>query len=149
MTSSDIVHTAGVHIGTPLDYAFDCLCDPDLLGRWALGCMDLKPTEKTGVFVGHSQFDDSAVHVEFRPARKLGLIDYLVGDLQTRQPRISIRLVPGALCGLPDDHCAAAMTAWRMQDMTQSRWDQLIKTHELEVLLFKAQIETRRQRLPN
>lgn len=143
MALNDIVHTAGVYLETPLDFAFDHLCDPSLLGRWALGCMDLKPTDTEEVFVGRSLFDDASVYVEFLPTRDLGLIDYLVGDQDNRQPRISIRLVPGALCGLPDKHCAAAMTAWRVRDMTQTRWDQLIKTHELEVLLFKAQIETR------
>jgi len=146
MASKAIVHTAGVYLETPFDFAFDHLCDPSLLGRWALGCMDLKPTQIEAVYVGRSLFDDAAVHVAFRPNRALGLIDYLVGDEDNRQPRISIRLVPGALCGLPDDQCAAAMTAWRVRDMTEARWDQLIKTHELEVLLFKAQIEARFKR---
>ncbi|MCR9138212.1 MAG: hypothetical protein NXI27_19595 [Alphaproteobacteria bacterium] len=147
MASSDIVHTAGVYLETPLEFAFDHLCDPQLLGRWALGCMDLKPAGTEGVFVGRSLFDDAAVHVAIHPNRALGLIDYLVGDQDKRQPRISIRLVPGALCDLPDEQCAAAMTAWRVSGMTQARWDQLTKTHEVEVLLFKAQIETRFQRL--
>lgn len=147
MTSNSMVHTAGVYIEAPFDFAFDHLCDPQLLGRWALGCMDLKPADTKDVFVGRSLFDDAPVYVAFRPNRELGLIDYLVGDHTHRLPRISIRLVPAALCDLPDGQCAAAMTAWRVNGMSQSRWDQLVKTHELEVLLFKAQIETRFQRL--
>ncbi len=146
MTSNNVVHTAGVHIDAPLDFAFDHLCDPDLLGRWALGCMDIRPAGSEGVFVGRSLFDDAEVHVEIRPNRDLGLIDYLVGNRDERLPRISIRLVPGALCNLPDDRCAAAMTAWRLEGMDEARWDQLMKTHEVEVLLFKAQIEARFQR---
>ena len=143
MTSSGIVHTAGVHIEVPLDFAFAHLCDPDLLGRWALGCMDIQPTEESGVHVGRSLFDNAPVYVEIRPNRTLALIDYLVGDDALRVPRISIRLAEGKPCNLPEGMCAAAMSAWRVQGMSEDRWDQLMKTHEVEVLLFKAQIETR------
>lgn len=34
------------------------------------------------------------------------------------------------------------MTTWRADWMDDERWNRTCKTHELEVLLFKSQIET-------
>ena len=135
-------HTASAIVDAPLDFAFSQLSDPVRLGRWTLGSMDYQPSGVEGVHIGTSLFDGSKSLVEIRPHRELGMIDYLVGSLERRIPRVSIRLVAGAEWGLADSACIAAMTTWRAAFMNDERWARTRATHELEVLLFKEQIET-------
>lgn len=134
-------HTASAIVDAPLDFVFSQLSDPVRLGRWTLGSMDYRPSGVEGVHLGTSLFDGSTSLVEIRPHRELGMIDYLVGSLEKRIPRVSIRLVAGAEWGLPEAACIAAMTTWRAAFMTDERWTRTRTTHELEVLLFKEQIE--------
>jgi hypothetical protein len=135
-------HTASAIVEAPLDYVFAHLTDSERLGRWTLGSMNYRSTDRPGVHVGTSLFDGSESIVEIRPHRSLGIIDYLVGSLENRIPRVSIRLVAGTEWGLDAGHCIAAMTTWRAAFMTDARWARTCTTHELEVLLFKEQIET-------
>jgi len=134
-------HLASVRIDAPVDFAFARLADPTAVGRWALGSMGLAPTATPGVLRGTSLFDggESLVRIGAHPA--LWLVDYFVG-LAAPEPRISIRLSPGAAWDIGADTCLAAMTTWRPAAMEAWRWARTCTTHELEVLLFKAQIET-------
>lgn len=134
-------HLASVRIDAPIDFAFARLCDGAEVGRWALGSMGLAPTATPGVLRGTSLFDggESLVRISAHPA--LWLVDYFVG-LAAPEPRISIRLSPGAAWDMGAATCLAAMTTWRPAAMEDWRWARTCTTHELEVLLFKAQIET-------
>lgn len=135
-------HLASVRIDAPADFAFAHLSDGRRLGRWALGSMDLVPAEEPGVWLGASLFDGSAAEVEIRPHVALGLIDFHLGPAGARVPRVSIRIAPGPDWGLTAQSCLVAMTTWRAGWMDDERWQRTRTTHELEVLLFKAQIET-------
>ncbi|MBC2835747.1 hypothetical protein [Paragemmobacter straminiformis] len=134
-------HLASVRLDVPFDHAFDCLSDGHRLGRWALGSMDLRPTGEPGLWRGTSLFDGSGAEVEIRPDRRLGLIDFYLGPAGARVPRVSIRVASGPDWGLPETACLVAMTTWRAGWMDDARWQRTCKTHELEVLLFKSQIE--------
>lgn len=136
-----VAHIASVRIEAPANYTFEQLSDAGALSRWALGCMGLLPTGVAGVFRGISLFDGSEAFVEIRNHPNLGLIDYHVGTLAARSPRISIRVAAGTELGLGNTCCLAAMTAWRTSEMDEARWARTCTTHELEALLFKAQIE--------
>lgn len=135
-------HLASCRIAAPAGHVFECLADGRRLGRWALGSMDLVPTGEPGVWRGASLFDGSSAEVEIRPMPELGLIDFHLGAAGARVPRVSIRVTPGPDWGLPEDSCLVAMTTWRAGWMDDARWERTQRTHELEVLLFKAQIET-------
>jgi len=135
-------HLASVRIEVPAATAFAALSDGRRLGRWALGSMDLVPADEPGLWTGKSLFDGSVVAVEIRPHPDLGLIDFHLGPAGARVPRVSIRVTPGPDWGLPADSCLVAMTTWRAGWMDDERWARTCKTHELEVLLFKAQIES-------
>lgn len=135
-------HLASVRIDAPFDTVFDALSDGHRLGRWALGSMDLHPLAEPGLWRGTSLFDGTSAEVEIRPQRALGLIDFHLGPAGARVPRVSIRVVGGADWGQPDTTAMVAMTTWRAAWMDDDRWARTCKTHELEVLLFKAQIET-------
>lgn len=135
-------HTASTIVDAPPDFVFAHLSDARRLGRWTLGSMDYQPSDIAGVHIGTSLFDGSKSMVEIRPHPELAMIDYLVGSLEKRTPRVSIRLVAGAEWGLAETSCIATMTTWRASFMSDDRWKRTCTTHELEVLLFKEQIET-------
>jgi hypothetical protein len=138
--TGEIAHMASATIGVPADYAFACLADPVQVGRWALGCMDLAPTDRPGLWRGMSLFDGSEGFVEVVAQPAAGLIDYRVGSRTARQPRIFIRIAPGPLAGLAESACAVAMIAWR-GGLEADRWARLKATHEAEIWLLKHQIE--------
>ncbi len=140
--SYDIAHIAGIYIDAPLDFTFQYLSNPLLLGNWALGCRQVKPTGIEDLFVGESLFDGSQAYFQIKAYRDLYLIDYEIGSQTKRVPRISIRLASNEWCDLSEDQCAVAMFAWRTRTMQTARWQQLIRAHECEILLVKAQIET-------
>ncbi|WP_306119317.1 MULTISPECIES: hypothetical protein [unclassified Roseitalea] len=137
-----VAHMASVTLEVPLNFAFDRLTEPAALGRWTLGSFGLAPIGQGDLVEGVSLFDGARSIVEIVPHRGLGLIDYHVGDRRTRVPRVSIRLSPGSDWGLDADSCLAAMSTWRAGWMDEERWARTCATHECEVLLFKAQIET-------
>jgi hypothetical protein len=137
---TDVAHTAAATVLVPAGVAFASLADPGRIGRWALGCMGLAPTDLAGVWRGVSLFDGSEGFVEVVAQPDLGLIDYHVGSRTARAPRIFIRVAPAPLAGLSEGACAVAMTAWR-GGMETERWARLKATHEAEIWLLKLQIE--------
>ncbi|MDX5349730.1 MAG: SRPBCC family protein [Paracoccaceae bacterium] len=141
MTDSTPAHLAATRSDAPAAFAFAHLSDGRKLGRWTLGSMDLEPAGEPGLWRGTSLFDGAEALVEIRPEPRLGLIDFHLGPAGARVPRVSIRVTPGPDWGLPETACLAAMTTWRAGWMDEARWERTRKSHELEVLLFRAQIE--------
>lgn len=137
---TEVAHTASAVVLVPAAHALASLADPAQVGRWALGCMGLAPTDLPGVWRGVSLFDGSEGHVEIVAHPELGLIDYRVGGRAARSPRIFVRVAPGALAGLGEGACAVALTAWRGA-MDAERWARLKATHEAEIWLLKLQLE--------
>jgi hypothetical protein len=137
-----LCHTVSAEIKIPAESAFRYLADPLKLGLWALGCFDTQPTETDGLFKGTSLFDGSEAwfHIETDPKRFL--IDYHVGDAKQQLPRISTRIVPGPNYGQDAEHCMVSMMAWRTSDMSDHRWQRLCATHDAEILMIQAQLES-------
>jgi hypothetical protein len=130
-------------VEAPAEAVFAFLADPVALGEWSLGCMRTQPTEIAGLHTGWSLFDGSQAWFEIVADARLLLVDYHVGSLTRRAPRISARVVRGSVCGLSDAHCYATLTAWRPQGMEAGRWARLCSAHETEIWLIKEQIEAR------
>ena len=134
-------HAVTARVEAPAGVVFDFLADPIRLGRWSLGCMETRPTDVPGVFTGVSLYDGARGWLSIEAHRGLLLIDYCVGTLEHRSPRISARIIPGTVAGLPKDACYATLTAWRTAAMTDERWQRLCTAHDAEIWLIKAQIE--------
>ncbi len=134
-------YTVSTEVSVPAREAFDYLSDPLQIGRWALGCLDTRPTEKTGLFKGTSIFDGSEAWVRVETDPKRLLIDYHVGDSETQLPRISTRIMPGGLCNRDRGRCIVTMTAWRPGDMDDPRWLRLCATHETEIFIIREHLE--------
>jgi len=141
MTHPDCAHIASTLVSVPVDFALDRLSDAGFVGGWSLGSMGLAPVAP-GVFKGISLFDGSEAHVDIRIHRDLGLIDYGVGAADLRVPRIFIRVTPGTVLGHAEGECLITMTALRMAGSDGNRWARTCTTHETEILLIKAQLET-------
>ena len=135
-------HLASIAVNVPAEHALARLSDPEQVGRWALGSMGLVPAGEPGVFRGTSLFDGSDTFVEIEAHSSLGLVDYHVGTEDERSPRVSIRIADGPLAGLGPESCVIALSAWRQAAANDERWARTCTTHETEVLLIKAQLET-------
>jgi hypothetical protein len=135
-------HAATLRVEVTADVAFDFLADPLQLGCWSLGCFDTTPAGPPGLFTGLSLYDGARgwFRIDADPVRHI--IDYRVGDATSQVPRVSARVVPGPVCGLPAASCYVTLTAWRVADMDDERWSRLCAAHEAEIWLIKAQIET-------
>lgn len=141
MTLPDHAHVAAALVSVPAGFAFAQLADARFVGGWSLGSMHLAEAAP-GVFRGVSMFDGSAAHVDIRPRPDLGLIDYGVGTLDSRMPRIFVRVTAGDVLGHADGACLVTMTALRAAGADPARWSRTCITHEAEILLIKAQLET-------
>lgn len=140
--SPELVHTCAARVNAPARVAFDFLADPQALGRWSLGALNVKETATKGIYTGFSMFDGSQAWLAIDPRPELLLIDYRVGTPDNLIPRIFARIVPGKVVGLSDDQCYVSLTAWRTATMNAERWYRLRASHEAEILLIDSQIET-------
>lgn len=141
MLIPDVAHTAASMVQSPARFAFDCLASAAFVGGWSLGSMDLQPV-RDGLYRGRSLFDGSDAFVEIRPNPDLGLIDFAVGSAKRRDPRIFIRVTPGDVLGLDRACCLVSLHALRSGHATDAAWARTCTTHEAEILLIKAQLET-------
>ena len=141
MPIPDLAHMTATLAEVPADFAFRLLSDPAFVGGWSLGSMDLSEVAE-GIYRGTSLFDGSAAHVDIRPVPALGIIDFGVGSLTARTPRIYIRVTPGPDLGHPAECCQIALQALRAAGSPDDRWARTCITHEAEILLIKAQLET-------
>lgn len=141
MAQPDHAHIAATLVAVPTVFALARLGDAAFVGCWSLGSMQLTPVNP-GVFRGVSLFDGSHAYVDIRPNPDLGLIDFGVGTLESRVPRIFIRVTPGAVLGHDDGKCLVTMTALRAAGADIANWSRTCTTHEAEILLIKGQLET-------
>jgi hypothetical protein len=141
---SSICHGVSIETAVAAPDAFDYLADPQMVGRWALGCFNVRPAKKPGLYQGVSLFDGTKAWFRIDGDPQRLIIDYHVGDADRQLPRISTRIVPGPHYGRDAGHCIVTMNAWRTVDMTEERWQRLCATHEAEILLIQAQLMQRK-----
>jgi hypothetical protein len=94
-----------------------------------------------GVYRGRSLFDggEGWLSIDGDPQRLV--VDYHVGTMDERVPRICARVVPGPVCGLAPSACYVSLLAWRTRSMDESRWQRLCASHAAEIWLIKGQLE--------
>jgi hypothetical protein len=143
--SDSLSYSVSLEVSVPADEAFRYLSDPEMLGRWSLGCFGTEPAGE-GLFKGTSLFDGLEAWFRIEGDPKRFLIDYHVGGPEEQVPRISTRVIPGPLYGRDGEHCIVTMTAWRTTDMSDHRWQRLCASHDAEIFLIQAQLETRASR---
>lgn len=141
MAQTDHAHIAAALVTVPVAFALARLSDAAFVGCWSLGSMKLTPVS-SGVYRGVSLFDSSHTYVDIRPSPDLGLIDFGVGTRESRVPRIFIRATSGAVLGHDDGSSLVTMTALRAATADAATWSRTCTTHDAEILLIKAQLES-------
>lgn len=137
-------HVAARLCAVPADAAFRHLTAAAAMARWTLGLWECREVERN-LLVGTSLFDGSRgwVRLEVDAARLA--VDYWVGaERDVLQPRIHARVTRGDALGHSPQQCVVTLLAWRPALMTDERWHRLAATHETEVELIRAQLETAR-----
>ncbi len=134
-------HSVTIEVNTCWGKAFAYLKDPLKLGLWAFGCRETQATDIEGVYVGTSLFNGEKTYFEIEAEEHFRIIDFLLGDLTSRWPRISLRIVPGPYYGGKDSTCLVTIDAWRERSMSDQRWHQLCVSHETEIFLIKSLLE--------
>lgn len=137
-------HIASVVVARPAGEVFAFMADPGKLDRWSFGTRQTV-ISPDGTVVGTSLFDgaEAVVRIDADAARLA--IDYHLGTGPAELAhRITARVVPGASLGLDAPASVLSLIAWRAQTMGDDRWRRLVASHELEVLLIKALLETGR-----
>jgi NADPH-dependent curcumin reductase CurA len=72
-----------------------------------------------------------------------GTVEYLVGATPAAlAPRIRARVAPGPALGYDAGTSVVTLEAWRTRDMSDERWMRLVHTHEAEIELIRAQLES-------
>jgi hypothetical protein len=138
---SNLAHATTLRIEVEAQVAFDFLADPLRLGRWSLGCFDTRAAGSAGLYTGISLYDGAPAWFRIDADRARYIIDYHIGDEASQVPRISARVIPGSVCGLPNTSCYVTLTAWRTVGMDNDRWARLCTAHDAEIWLIKTQIE--------
>jgi hypothetical protein len=141
--STNLCHSVTVAIAVAQRVAFAYLSDPLKLGNWTLGSADTKPAASEGLVEGRSLFDGSRSLNRLDSDPKRGIIDYYVGTRPKQLTmRISARVLDGESFGMGSDCCLVTLLAWRPVGMDKTRWHRLCTSHEVEILLAKAQLES-------
>ncbi|MCC6008681.1 MAG: hypothetical protein JJU40_13525 [Rhodobacteraceae bacterium] len=140
ITVPEHAHMAAALVDVPADFALDRLASAAFVGGWSLGSLGLTEAGP-GLYRGTSLFDGTEMLVDIRPAPAHGLIDYGVGNAETRSPRIFIRVTPGPVVGRAETVCLITLHALRSAEATTERWARTCIAHEAEILLIKGQLE--------
>ncbi|MFZ5675086.1 MAG: hypothetical protein ACOZAM_19180 [Pseudomonadota bacterium] len=118
------------------------MADAKNLHRWSFGTWKTE-IAADGLVRGTSLFDGTSIHVRIEADEKRGIIDFHLGaDPHKLVPRIQLRVVPGEFVGLDGGQSVLTFIAWRSQAMDDDRWRRLTASHEMEVVLIKAMIES-------
>ena len=136
----DLCHTATAEIAVPAEAALAYMSDGLALGEWSLGCLNTQAVEGD-LFTGRSMFDGQQTWVRIA-VESLAVTYHVGGNRERLSPWIRALVVPGPVTGRPEDHCLLTLAAWRGADAGEERWQRTKATHESEILLIKAKLET-------
>jgi hypothetical protein len=138
VNASASTHCTSVVCAVAAQDALDFMADGVQLGRWALGCWGAEPVAE-GLVRGRSLFDESTSWVLPVADCAHMTVVYHVGEApDALEPRI--HAVVRALEDREGPRCRISLLATRGRDMDDQRWLRLVRCHELEVLLIKAQM---------
>ena|SRR5690606_22889300 len=141
VVQAQLAHCASALCPVSAETAYAFLLDGHKLGQWALGSF-ATIEEQPGVFRGRSLFDDTTLLVRPVGNPQALRVDYHVGSTPSNLvPRITAMVVAGSTIGHEANVCQVNLLAWRNASMDDERWNQLVRAHELEILLIKARLK--------
>ena len=136
-----VMHAAEVTCRVAPALALAFLSDGRALGSWALGSWKTEEVD-TGIFRGHSLFDDKPTYIRPEPMAAQMRVVYHVGSSPCAlTPRIEADVIEDVADA---SSCRVVLRAERPMGMTDERWNRLVRCHEVEVLLIQSRVEAYR-----
>lgn len=121
---------------------FSHLASQSGMSRWILGLWNCTEIS-AGLYQGASLFDGRVGYLRVQTDPDKGLVIYHIGaHADALTPRIRASVVRGEVLGYSPNSCLVSLEAWRIASMSDERWQRLIHTHEAEIELIKAQLES-------
>ncbi|MEJ8566129.1 hypothetical protein [Elongatibacter sediminis] len=135
-------HTCSCVVEAPAQVAFDYMSDGIRQGEWTFGSWDRRQVDEH-LFSGRSMFDDKETFIRIDADLESGVIRYAIGDdPKNLLSRNMARIVAGRDLGWPGERCLVTLMAWRAEFMSDDRWKQLCVSHETQMFIIKARIES-------
>lgn len=138
----DFAHATARVCNVPATRAMTHLTSAEGMARWNLGLRNCRES-MPGLFTGISLFDSAQAWIRIVAVDGMDAVDYHVGPSPEQLvARIHARVIPGELLGYGSGTCVVTLLAWRPLGMTDERWTRLVATHETEVALIQAQLDS-------
>lgn len=135
-----LVHSTARVCACSVEQALAHLGSAAGMARWNLGLWNCREVEP-GLMTGQSLFDGAIGWARVQVDAARGVVDYRVGaDPSALLPRIRASVLAGETLGHPEGSCLVTLEAWRTAGMDDERWNSLVRTHETEIDLIRAQL---------
>ena len=135
-------HTGSIEIQCDARTAVTYVADGIKQGEWALGSIDRREIGD-GLFEGTSMFGVGTEYIRIRVDAENQVVYYDVGhsldDLRTLNV---IRVVPGPVLGGEVKSCVMTLLSWRPQGTPDEVWTRNCVSHETEMYIIKARLES-------
>ena len=137
-----LVHSTARVCACSVEQALAHLGSAAGMARWNLGLWNCREVEP-GLVTGQSLFDGAIGWARVQVDAARGVVDYRVGaDPSALLPRIRASVLAGETLGHPEGSCLVTLEAWRTAGMDDERWNGLVRTHETEIDLIRAQLSS-------
>ena len=121
--------------------AMTFLTAPEKLASWAVG-MGKTKIHEDDLIEGISPDTGEPIWARISPNWDHHTIYYHLGTNRTNLvPRIIIQIVPGDVLQKKGKCCIVSMIAWRQENMSNIRWENLKSRHETEIREVKRLVE--------
>ena len=137
-------HSSSIRVQADAQRASLMMADVERQGRWALGSWKRR-TVGAQTFVGESVFTGAETWVRIHADPVALTIDYEVGGNEGGlRFRNAARVFDGPVLGHPEGTSVITLFTWRLATQSDDAWAQICSTHETEMFLIRALLESGR-----
>ncbi len=142
MSADAWCHTGSIEIQCDASTAIAYVADGIKQGEWALGSIDRREIGE-GLFEGTSIFGAGTEYIRIRVDDDNQVVYYDVGhSLDDMRTLNVIRVVPGSVLGGEAQSCVMTLLSWRVQGTPDEAWARNCVSHETEMYIIKARLES-------
>jgi hypothetical protein len=137
-------HSSSILVQADPLRTFDLMADGERQGRWALGSWRRRAAGEK-LFVGASVFTGAETWVRIHADRERLTVDYDVAATEASlRFRNAARVFDGPALGHPPGTAVVTLFTWRLATQSDDAWAQICSTHETEMFLIRALLESNR-----
>ena len=143
MSADAWCHTGSIEIQCDASTAIAYVADGIKQGEWALGSIDRREIGE-GLFEGTSMFGAGTEYIRIRVDDDNQVVYYDVGhSLDDMRTLNVIRVVSGPVLGGEAESCVMTLLSWRVQGTPDEAWSRNCVSHETEMYIIKARLESK------